>query len=137
MTCLTVAGGVYHELSVWPEWNQVFGSGGRAAAAAQGHVPSVRLHCYAQGDVAHRLQALSKQFDFRPHVTQAQQTISFAYVHSLAVPAIRPTPTLIQQHDAILVAADVVLRFGMMEGSAQVDADYCTYDPQSALVFRL
>lgn len=136
MTRLTVAGGVYHEQAVWPPWNQVFGSGGRAAAATQGHVSSVELHCYAQADVAERIRALGKQFGFTSQITPAQQTISFVYVHSLAVPAIRPTPTLIQQHSAIPVTAEAVLRFGMMEGSARVQADYCVYDPQSALDAR-
>jgi len=35
-------------------------------------------------------------------------------------------------HDSIKVTGDVVLRFGMLEGDAVVDARVAIYDPQSA-----
>ena len=47
MSALTVAGGLYHERCIWPEWNRVLGSGGRAAAAVVSHVDHITFRTYA------------------------------------------------------------------------------------------
>ncbi|UWZ85144.1 PfkB family carbohydrate kinase [Occallatibacter riparius] len=47
-------------------------------------------------------------------------------------PSINPIRERIHQNDAISVKDDVVLRFGMLEGTAVVDSEFCVYDPQSA-----
>ena len=60
------------------------------------------------------------------------QEVEFRYQHSLSTPIIAPAPHKIEQYDSIIVSADCVLRFGMLEGSAQVRAGRCVYDPQSA-----
>ena len=90
MTAIDIIGGVYHEECIWPEWDQVYGSGGRAAAAISGHVHNVTLHGYCTSEVAKYFEAYTNlyQFDFRPNFID--QTISFSYVHSLSVPTIRP-----------------------------------------------
>ena len=60
-------------------------------------------------------------------------SISFAYMHSLAVPRIVPRPdAIVRQPPWIVVEDDVVLRFGMLEGDAIVRARRAVYDPQSA-----
>ena len=133
MTAITVVGGVYHEQCIWPVWDQLYGSGGRAAAALSGHVDKITLRTYARDDTAERFKAYlvgAYRFTFEP--TRADQTISFEYVHSLSVPAIRPAPALIRPNEPIAVSDEVVLRFGLMEGSARVEAKRCIYDPQSA-----
>lgn len=137
MSALTVVGGVYHERCIWPDWDQLYGSGGRAAAALSGHVDHIVLQTYARDDTAEWFRAHvvgAYKFDFEQ--TRADQTISFEYVHSLSPPTIRPNLALIQQKDPIEVTAEVVLRFGFMEGSARVVAKRCIYDPQSAFIPR-
>lgn len=133
MSEITISGGIYHERCIWPDWDQVYGSGGRAAAALSGHVDDVTLRTYARADTAERFKsqvAAVYGLNFVP--VDASQTISFEYVHSLSVPVVRPAPALIRINTPIEITADVVLRFGMMEGSARVEADCCVYDPQSA-----
>jgi len=133
VSAITVSGGVYHERCIWPDWDQIYGSGGRAAAALSGHVDHVTLRTYARADTADRFKsyvAATYGFTFAP--IDASQTISFEYVHSLSVPAIRPAPALIHINAPIDIKDAVVLRFGMMEGSAHVEAERCVYDPQSA-----
>jgi len=129
---ISIAGGVYHERCIWPDWDQIYGSGGRAAAALSGHIDQVRLYAYARDDVAAAFKpyAALYGFDFKP--TPSTQTISFEYVHSLSNPVIRPAVGRIRTNRSISVSAGLVLRFGMLEGSAIVDADRCVYDPQSA-----
>ncbi len=132
MTAITIAGGVYHERCIWPEWDHVYGSAGRAAAALSGHVDTVTLLGYARPEVAAYFDPYARLYGFTFEPTNAELSISFEYVHSLSVPVIRPAPVLIARHAPIPVSAPVVLRFGMLEGSARVDAERCVYDPQSA-----
>lgn len=133
MTAITVAGGVYHERCVWPDWDQIYGSGGRAAAALAGHSNRVTLRTYARKDTAERFKSLAgATYGFHLDPADSNQLISFEYVHSLSVPVIRPTLGHILPNEPIDVTDNVVLRFGMLEGSARVDAERCVYDPQSA-----
>lgn len=132
MRAIIVAGGVYHERCIWPDWDQLFGSGGRAASALARHAASIRLRTYARSDTADAFRANADAHGFVLDPVEAPQTISFEYVHSLSVPVIRPSPSQIRQQQPFSVGADAVLRFGMMEGSAVVDAEWCVYDPQSA-----
>lgn len=123
MSAITVTGGVYHERCIWPDWDQVYGSGGRAAAALSAHVDQVTLQAYARADTADRFNSYAATtYGFRFEPVDASQTISFEYVHSLSVPTIRPTPALIQANTPFEATDKVVVRFGMMEGSARVEA---------------
>jgi hypothetical protein len=131
---LVVAGGVYRERCVWPEWDQLFGSGGRAAAATTAYVDEVVLHAYMKTAAAERFKLVASAYGFLCHPTPCEQTVAFDYVHSMSVPVIRPAPAAIRRNPPIDVTAEVVLRFGMMEGSARVSAARCVYDPQSAFV---
>ncbi len=70
-------------------------------------------------------------YGFQLIPVEADQSISFEYVHCLSSPAIFPVPARIRPNQPYRVAGDAVLRFGMMEGSAVVDAVRCVYDPQS------
>ncbi|MCU1273498.1 MAG: Nucleoside 2-deoxyribosyltransferase family protein [Bryobacterales bacterium] len=132
MSTITVVGGVYHERCIWPDWDHVYGSGGRAASALSEHVDEVVLHTYARPETAKLFAPYADLYDFKLEITGADQTISFEYNHSLSTPVIRPALGRVRRNAAIEVKADVVLRFGMLEGSAVVNADRCVYDPQSA-----
>lgn len=129
---LVVAGGLYAELCIWPEWKQVYGSAGRAAIAASSHVDRVRLITCAS-------PALLIQFEHEAALNgifvdagSASQAISFEYNHCLSTPIIRPLPSQIIQIPPLKAAGEAVLRFGMMESSVHVDGQRCVYDPQSA-----
>ena len=132
MSALTVAGGLYRERCIWPEWNRVFGSGGRAAAAVVGHVDDITFRTYASPAAVElfRPQAEIDDLEFRPELVD--QFISFEYVHSLSTPVIVPSHPHIARYGPIDVSAEVVLRFGVLEGTARVEAERCVYDPQSA-----
>lgn len=131
MNAITIAGGVYHERAVWPAWDQLYGSAGRAAAALAGHVGSVVLRTYARPDTAAAFQPYAAAYGFTFDPMPAEQTISFEYVHSLSTPVISPATARIRANAPFSVEADAVLRFGMMEGSAVIKAERCVYDPQA------
>ena len=124
MSTLTVAGGLYHERCIWPDWNRVLGSGGRAAAAVVGHVGAITFRTFASTIAVDKFlpQATIDNLEFCPE--DADQFISFEYVHSLSTPVITPSPSRIAKcKTPIRAAAEVVLRFGMLEGTAKVEAE--------------
>ena len=131
MNDLTIAGGLYQERCKWPDWDRVFGSGGRAAAALVGHVGKITFRTYATsrakaafGPVVdpNRVDVLSES---------TEREVAFEYVHCLSTPIITPARDFIVPNKTLRVEADCVLRFGMLEGSASVRAKRCVYDPQS------
>jgi len=129
----SVVGGVYAERCLEPYWNDVYGSAGRAAAAMSGNVADVRLHTYRAAGIAEGLENLGAVFGIDvlgPEVPG--DGVAFDYMHSLADPRITPRPDAIPQHAPIVVHDDVVLRFGMLEGTAEVHGGRVVYDPQSA-----
>lgn len=126
---ITVVGGVYHERCMAPKWQEVFGSGGRAATALARMGAQVELHAYADPDLAEVFQQRAALEDFQLHVTDVRESAGFSYVHGLSSPTIyKPQSNL----PPIPVKADRVVRFGMIEGDARVEADYAVYDPQNA-----
>lgn len=133
MAGFTVVGGVYLERCIQPLWNAIFGSAGRAVTAIAPHVGTpVRLVTYAD---ARNVSAVQSMADLAGAVLECHacaRTISFDYLHPLATPAINPPVAQITQAPPIEVSDDVVLRYGMLEGDAIVDAKVAIYDPQSA-----
>jgi hypothetical protein len=133
MTTLHIVGGIYAERAIWPDWDQVYGSAGRAGAAVKEHVGSIVVEGYATGRIASRFEAVAKSFGFAFRRTHAAQEISFSYTHGLALPTISPARPAITQNAMIEVDAENVLRFGMLEGDARVTARRCVYDPQDQI----
>ncbi len=130
---MIVVGGIYGERCVVPDWRQVFGSGGRAAAAMSGWGAGVTLHGYCSEDRLEDIRATMAAFNVDLVPTTAPEPINFYYFHPLSNPEIDPPPANISRQSSIHVSGEVVLRFGMMEGDAVVRATTAVYDPQSGL----
>ena len=132
MKSITIAGGVYHERCIWPHWDEVYGSAGRAAAAVTSHVSSVRLVSCIRPDTREYFAPYADAYGLQLDATESTQTTSFEYFHSLSTPLVSPPPSLIERQPDLYAADEVVLRFGMLESSVRVTANRCVYDPQSA-----
>lgn len=132
MRSLAVVGGLYRERCVWPEWDRIFGSGGRAAAAIVGHVDTITLITYASTAAANEFRPQAEEDGVEFNSRRSDQAISFEYVHSLSTPVLTPLLSRVIQQSPLDVSAEAVLRFGMLEGTARIDAQRCVYDPQSA-----
>jgi hypothetical protein len=125
-----IAGGLYRELCEFPPWDAEYGSGGRAAAAVSAASPGSVLHTYLHSAESPGAVALrGSGIDVRGHV--GGEGVVFAYFHSLSFPHIEPSPATISKLPALQVTADVILRFGILEGDAIVFADRAVYDPQT------
>ncbi len=129
---IVVAGGVYAERCIQPQWDQLFGSAGRAAAALSS-ATSVQLHTFTDASNRPELEARMRSFgQVSVQASAVDRVISFDYVHPLSVPLILPLPHLLPRIPPLDVKGEVVLRFGMIEGEAVVHGQRVVYDPQSA-----
>lgn len=130
---ISVVGGVYAERCLEPFWDDVYGSGGRAAAALSASVPGIKLHTYRAHELEDGLENLEAVYRLTIHGEKvAGPGIAFDYLHSLADPRISPRLGAITPLEPLIVHDDIVLRFGILEGTAKVTANYAVYDPQSA-----
>lgn len=127
---MIIAGGCYRELCESPHWDSLLGSGGRAALALASIDPTVELHTYFPAGLRHVLHEIEAS-GVRVHATPSQSEIVFAYFHPLSTPTIAPPLTCISHHAPLQVSGKVVLRFGLAEGDAVVNADRAVYDPQN------
>lgn len=125
-----VVGGVYFEYCVHPQWNELYGSAGRAAVALAAMGRAVHLHSYFSERSAKWFKgAFGLYGSLTISETPIASSLAFRYVHDSAAPEIRPSPQY--QETPIHLKADKVIRFGMLEGDAIVDADWVVYDPQN------
>ncbi len=129
---MIVAGGVYVERCMEPDWNQVFGSAGRAAISLAPAFDDVMLITCATQAMRRRVDTLAAVYGFVAQCADSSLAVTFDYVHPLGVPRISPSPSTIARQPPLRARADIVLRFGMLETDVVVDADIAVYDPQSA-----
>lgn len=128
---IQIAGGVYLEHCLSPDWHALYGSGGRAAALL-GAATDVELHTYVARGNLRSLEAQARSFGYGLHAKEAPVTVAFSYVHPLATPVITPAVHRIQQQPALRIDAEVIVRFGMLEADVVVKGGRVVYDPQSA-----
>lgn len=130
--CLQIVGGTYVETCAEPHWNQLYGSGLRAAAAVSALGCEVALSTYIDAVDSEDLTAYAAAFGVRVIAARVEQTLRFAYQHPLARPEISPSLHLIGQATALAIEAPAILRFGMLEGTGVVTGGNVVYDPQSS-----
>ncbi len=129
---ISIVGGVYPEVCIYPEWNQIFGSGGRSAAALCELSNKVDLFCYISRHLLMDIKAISNSFGYNLHPVLNEKSVSFKYFHGLSRPEIYPHNYLHFNANTIIVKASNILRFGFIEGNAKVEGEWVVYDPQSA-----
>jgi nucleoside 2-deoxyribosyltransferase len=125
-----VVGGVYREYCVHPRWNDIYGSAGRAALAIATMGTPVVLHSYMDQEAQEVLAGKGVYLDpFEMRPSQVPRTVRFRYLHDLATPVISDLPE--PPFGTLHVKEEKVVRFGMLDGDARVDADWAVYDPQN------
>ena len=131
MSAVDVVGGVYGERCAFPNWDEVYGSGGRAAAGLSSHLDAVRLHTVLPPEEKDRFKTRLGSFGVEVAAREGEQLIGFDYLHCLSDPVVTPHAPDIRRQAPLHVKADTAVLFGMMECGATVEADVCVYDPQS------
>lgn len=129
---LQIVGGTYRETCRESKWDQLMGSGLRAAAALARPGRVSRLSTYVGEAERPLLESYAASFGIELCAETARQTLRFTYAHGLARPWIDPPLHLLAPESPIRVEAPALVRFGMLEGDAEVHGERVVYDPQSA-----
>jgi hypothetical protein len=125
-----IAGGLYRERCYIPEWNALYGSGGRAALAVSALSPGSSLYTYIEDFDDENIHFFEKS-GIEMRLKTRFSSIEFTYFHPLSRPLMQPAAQEILRQKPIHVSADAVLRFGFIEGDAIVDGNRVVYDPQT------
>lgn len=133
---MIVVGGTYGERCYYPHWDQIYGSGLRAAIALADVSPGTTLYSYVSSDWWDDVGATLSSLGLKGALQRTDiPSITFAYLHSLDRMEL---PEVKHSQKRLEVEGDAVLRFGMIEGDAKVIGDRVVYDPQSsAASFKL
>lgn len=126
---ITIVGGVYRERCLRPAWDNIYGSAGRAATAIARFGGQAELHSCVDSSTQVVVDARAGVEGFHLNATAAQAGVTFEYIHGLANPDIR-RGTYVKSK--LQVSAEKVLRFGMIDGTAVIGAEYAVFDPQNA-----
>ena len=129
---INIIGGVYREKCLKPSWNDIFGSGGRAAIAIAQMGSDVHLYAYAPQSFVDEFQYkidLIDQVSFLLTSYQTDEEITFNYDHGLDP----MMPPLTNKKELIELDVENVLVFGMLECSFKTKSVYAVYDPQNSL----
>ncbi|AVH43722.1 PfkB family carbohydrate kinase [Agrobacterium tumefaciens] len=129
MTEIDIVGGIYREKCAFPYWDQLFGSAGRAAAALDGHIDTIRLHSALSEGEIQTAKAVFADIDLR--ISARDKPIAFEYLHSLSVPEVLPNCP-IPKASMPLISGKVLVKFGMLEADPRVLGEHVIYDPQSS-----
>jgi hypothetical protein len=124
---LSIVGGVYFENCLRPDWHEAYGSGGRAASALARFGVDVELHTYLDKSSLAVVSERAALEGFRINYKTIEQAGAFGYVHGLSVPRIRHP---IGVGEKLTVAAENIIVFGLLEGTAGVKGKFVVYDPQ-------
>ncbi|RYZ92185.1 MAG: nucleoside 2-deoxyribosyltransferase [Proteobacteria bacterium] len=128
---MKIIGGFYGERMMHPTYDALYGSGLRAAAALAVLCNDVELFTYAAFGQEAELSAIADTFGLRASSSRRSQSIEFDYLHGSASPELIPDFRNIEQCEPIVVTSDIVVRFGMLEGSGITNANWAIFDPQT------
>lgn len=128
MPSIVVAGGFYFERCLSPGTVEMFGSGGRAAAAIASFT-DVTLHTFFPPERAEDVRDNLRAFGVETVIHPSESVVEFHYHFPLSPPRFAPIP--LPRATEAKVDGETVLRFGCVEGGMVVTADVAIYDPQS------
>jgi len=132
MIRLDVIGGAYHEYCIEPHWEEIYGSGFRAAHALSGFGLELHFHTYADQEVKAFLDFFAENYGLQLNSHDVDLSVSFSYTQPLASPSYFPIQTAFSKVKPLTTGpVDGCILFGMIEGDAIVDAKRVVYDPQN------
>lgn len=131
----TIVGGTYHEVCEEPAYDELFGSGLRAAIALSVLMPGLSFKTCAAEEDLDQLLAICSENQITPTVTAITSTITFSYLHPLKKPVMYPELGHNGSFELGAINGTNVLYYGMVEANIPVAADRLVYDPQSLVRF--
>lgn len=129
---LSVLGGVYHEYCFSPVWNDIYGSGLRAAMAIRSKKGDTEFLTIYSDNHPHTklIEYYSKSFGFGVRrIANEDEPIYFDYMNPIEAPVCSFTSK--STNSVPHIRAKLLLKFGMMECAVQTNSDKVVYDPQN------
>lgn len=139
MIDLTIVGGTYQEVCLSPKWNELYGSGLRAACCI-GDLCNTTLITRIEEASVERLSERAALHSFTAQSILRRYPVSFQYDHSLGKPRVYPDIRDIGSINRIEASADNVLGFSFIEdvsANTKVVAKQLVFDPQAGRSARL
>ena len=130
---LAIVGGTYREVCINPHWDQLYGSGLRAAIACSEIVsPSeIALHTWISRSDSSELACRAKTYGVSLCQYERKDSIEFRYEHPLSVPVIYPWQDHVVSQPSSPIHTQNALIFGVLEATVTIKAERLVYDPQA------
>lgn len=132
---MIIVGGTYTEICFEPIWENIFGSGFRAANLILENYPSKSITYYtcADSELKSHLNLFEHQYEnFSVEITGIEKSPEFHYDHPLKTPTIFPRPDLFSDSkNVIKTSGENILVYGLLESTFNVSGNKIVYDPQS------
>ncbi|MBS1774356.1 MAG: nucleoside 2-deoxyribosyltransferase [Bacteroidetes bacterium] len=125
---LNIIGGTYHEFCRDPYWDELYGSGLRAAHALSNSDVNIIYHTYSDSETFESLSVICNSINVQLNSQYIDRSASFIYEHPLAEPKIIHPMASVERN---IIEADNVLLYGMLENIPIIKAKKIVYDPQS------
>lgn len=127
---ITIIGGTYLEICIDPPYEELYGSGLRAAAALSKKGININFHTFISSKYKNLSEIKASTFGYTFIPQDIPHNVAFEYYHPLSPPF-----TFNNNEEQIFhmngIEANNVLYYGMIEGDACVKAEYMVYDPQN------
>lgn len=125
---LNVVGGSYYEICRDPEWDELYGSGLRAAHALSQRGTNIIFNTYIGFDDYDKLSCICESIGVDLNAITIEETYKFVYDYPLANPYF-----IIPKNEAQspTLHGELFLQFGTIEGNFKVNGKRVVYDPQS------
>lgn len=133
---MTVFGGYYHEKCIFPNWDEHYGSAGRAAAVLRNFDIDIDLKTFVSNNNLKYLRYFANVYKINLEEIISSFDIEFEYLHSLSVPKITSNKSFYENKiKSVNIEAENVLCYGTLEAKAPIIlAKKVVFDVQSSLL---
>lgn len=134
---MTIYGGFYHEKCIFPEWDQIYGSAGRAAAILSNFTKDLTLNTFYNEkeylDIFTNLYNINYTLNYTPF------NIQFNYFHTFSRPEFFISKNLeMNKLSSIKIEDNSVICFGTIEANTPlIKSKYAIFDFQSSKFINL
>lgn len=133
---LSIIGGSYLENCIDPSYQELYGSGLRAAAALSKKGFDINFYSLISEDLRELAELKSRTFGYKCSYWTTKDTIEFDYYHPLTLPSIINYDDKSPTHELEISEYGDFLYYGMLEANFVFQGNYVVYDPQNYKSFK-
>lgn len=133
---LSIIGGSYVENCIDPSYQELYGSGLRAAAALSNKGFDINFYSLISEDLRELAELKSRTFGYKCSYWTTKYTIEFDYYHPLTFPSIINYDDKSPTQELEISEYGNYLYYGMLEANFVFHGNYVVYDPQNYKSFK-